>query len=127
MSCESAVMSAAEQQRPTAGSGLLGEPTVGLGVLLGMVASGDATALSGVYDRTGSAIYSLAYGVLGDQAEAAACVEEAFVSIWQRAPLFDPSAETASSWITSIVVEHLPTRSPSIEDVSPSRSFPLAG
>ena len=72
-------------------------------LLLRLLASGRADALSALYDRFGRLTHALAYRMLNDQAAAEDVVQEAFVAIWRNAPSFDSARGSARAWLFTTV------------------------
>lgn len=71
--------------------------------LLAKVASGDRTAFAALYDRYGAATFGLALKICNNRALAEDVVQEAFLSIWQRAGRFDPERGSASAYLFAAV------------------------
>jgi RNA polymerase sigma factor (sigma-70 family) len=70
--------------------------------LVALVAEGDAAALEALYDRYGTAAYSLALRILTDQNLAADVVQEVFLSLWRDARRFDPSRGRVGTYLLSM-------------------------
>jgi RNA polymerase sigma-70 factor, ECF subfamily len=68
--------------------------------LMSRVASGDEPALGVLYDRFGTALYAVAYRIVGQQADAEEVVMGAFAQAWREAPRFDPSRGSVAAWLT---------------------------
>lgn len=71
--------------------------------LLRDLATGDSSAMAELYDRYEQVAFAVAYRVLGDQGAAEDCLQEAFISVWQRHERFEPSQESARSWLLTLV------------------------
>jgi RNA polymerase sigma-70 factor (ECF subfamily) len=71
--------------------------------LVARMADGDDSALAALYDRHGRLAYSLAFGILGDGAEAEEAVADAFLQIWTSAASFDAARSSVAGWLTMIV------------------------
>jgi len=71
--------------------------------LVARMADGDDAALASLYDHHGRLAYSLAFGILGDGADAEEAVADAFLQAWTSAPTFDPSRATVAGWLTMMV------------------------
>lgn len=67
--------------------------------LIQRIADRDPLALSALYDRHSQAIYSHAFHLLGDVAEAEDAVEETFWRVWRRAGGYDPSVPDVATWL----------------------------
>ncbi|MGH9376036.1 MAG: RNA polymerase sigma factor [Terriglobia bacterium] len=64
----------------------------------------DANALELLFDRYSRLALSIALRIVRDYGEAEEVVQEAFLHLFQRANLFDPSKGTARSWIAKIAL-----------------------
>jgi RNA polymerase sigma-70 factor (ECF subfamily) len=71
--------------------------------LLRKVAEGDQAALADLYDRHSAAAFGLAVKICNNRALAEDVVQEAFVSIWQRARRFDPDRGSVSAYLMAAV------------------------
>src|SRR3954462_10089952 len=71
--------------------------------LMGLVQRGDATAFEAIYDRHGSAAFSLAYRIAGNRAAAEDIVQEAFLSVWRSSVRYKPERGNLRSWLLSVV------------------------
>ena len=71
--------------------------------LMVLVADHDADAFEVVYDRHGSAAYSLAYRTTGQQALAEEVVQDAFMTVWRMGLRYRPERGSLRSWLLSIV------------------------
>lgn len=70
--------------------------------LVTRVADGDATALRALYDRYAKTLYTVAYRILADGADADDVVVEAFTQAWRQASRFDPSRGSVAVWLSMI-------------------------
>jgi RNA polymerase sigma-70 factor (ECF subfamily) len=66
------------------------------------LAAGSEAALETLYDRYGDAIFAAAYRLTSDRGTAEEVVQETFLTLWNRAELFDPSAGSLSAWLHTI-------------------------
>jgi RNA polymerase sigma-70 factor (ECF subfamily) len=71
--------------------------------LLALCARGDRDALGALYDRYGSAAYSLARRIVRDSQHAEDAVQEAFLAVWRQAGSFDGRRARPSTWILALV------------------------
>lgn len=71
--------------------------------LVAAMAAGDRAALGRLYDLLGRPLYSLAYRVLNDSAEAQDIVHDVFIQLWQKAADFDPARGTVFAWAATLV------------------------
>jgi RNA polymerase sigma-70 factor (ECF subfamily) len=62
----------------------------------------DSSALELFFDRYSRLVLGIAVRILRDYGEAEEVVQEAFLCLFQRAKLFDPSRGTAKAWIIQI-------------------------
>jgi RNA polymerase sigma-70 factor (ECF subfamily) len=68
-----------------------------------LVQRGDARAFEAIYDRHGSAAFSLAYRIAGNRAAAEDIVQEAFLSAWRSSVRYQPERGNLRSWLLSVV------------------------
>lgn len=71
--------------------------------LMATLARGRIEALDTIYDRYGSLSYSVAVRLTGDRGAAEEVVQDAFVSVWQKASTYDPRHGRVRSWLLQIV------------------------
>ncbi len=71
--------------------------------LLAGVAAGEEAALAELYDRYHLLAFSLALRVLRDRARAEDVVQDAFLAIWRKAPLFAATRGSVKTWLAAIV------------------------
>lgn len=90
------------------------DPSVDLvtdtGLLRHMIGGSEA-ALAALYDRHGNAVYAAAMRVGRDPSIAEEVVQATFLTLWNRAELFDPSRGTLPTWLQAIArrrtIDHL--------------------
>lgn len=70
--------------------------------LAALVAERDGRALEALYDRYGSACYSLARRIVVDQQLAQDVVQEVFLGLWRGSGRFDTGRGNLSTWLLSI-------------------------
>lgn len=70
--------------------------------LVSRMAAGDERALGELYDRHGSAAYSLARAIVGERADAEEVVADAFGQAWRTAGQFDPARGSVAAWLSTI-------------------------
>jgi len=70
--------------------------------LVQRVVEGDTKAFELLYDRYARPVFSLAYRMLGDPAEAEELLQETFVRFWQQAARYDARRGSFGSWLLSI-------------------------
>src|ERR1700675_3410292 len=66
------------------------------------LAAGSEAALGTLYDRYGDAIFAAAYRLTSDRGVAEEVVQETFLTLWNRAELFDERAGSLSAWLHRI-------------------------
>ena len=64
---------------------------------------GDARAFEVIFDRHGSAAFSLAYRMCGRRALAEEIVQEAFMSLWRSAARYDRARGSVRTWVLRVV------------------------
>ncbi len=62
----------------------------------------DAEAFAMLYDRHGRSLFSLAFRILGDQAEAEDVVQDVFTQAWRQAERYDPRRGHPVAWLLNI-------------------------
>jgi RNA polymerase sigma-70 factor, ECF subfamily len=70
--------------------------------LLARMAAGDESALAALYDRCGTLVYSLAFAILGNAADAEEASADTFLQAWTRAASFDAERATPVGWLSMI-------------------------
>jgi RNA polymerase sigma-70 factor (ECF subfamily) len=70
--------------------------------LLALTARGDREAFARLYDMYSAVAYSLAVRIVRDRDLAADVVQDAFVTVWNKAAKFDASRGQPSSWILTL-------------------------
>ena len=78
-----------------------GAPTDDIGLVRELVLGSEA-ALATLYDRHGEAIFASAYRLTADRGIAEEVVQETFLTLWNRAELFDPAAGSLPAWLHAI-------------------------
>jgi RNA polymerase sigma-70 factor (ECF subfamily) len=71
--------------------------------LMQLVQDGEAHAFELIFDRHGSAAFSLAYRMCGRRAMAEDIVQEAFLSLWRSGARYDRARGSVRSWVLSVV------------------------
>ena len=79
--------------------------------LVAAMARGEKSALSALYDSLSRPLYSLAYRVVNDGAEAQDIIQEVFLQLWQKAGTYDSSRGSVFGWAATL------TRNRSIDRV----------
>ncbi len=70
--------------------------------LVARAASGDERAMTDLYDRYGTVLYTVAYRVVGQRADAEEVVVEAFAQAWRDAGRFEAARGSVAAWLTMI-------------------------
>ena len=70
--------------------------------LMRQLIEGSEDALAGLYDRHAQAVFAAALRVSRDRGIAAEVVQETFLTMWNRAELFDPSRGALPAWLLAI-------------------------
>ncbi len=70
---------------------------------MGLVASGDAEAFEVIFDRHGSAAFSLAYRMCGQRSVAEEIVQESFLSLWRHGQRYDEARGSVRTWVLGVV------------------------
>lgn len=100
--------------------------------LLDRVRVGDQGAMTEVFDRYSTVVYSVALRVLRDQGQAEDVVQEVFLQIWKNASSFVQDRGSLGAWLVVIArnraIDHLRRRKPadSVEDVVLASSIDVA-
>jgi DNA-directed RNA polymerase specialized sigma24 family protein len=85
-------------------------------ILIIKIAQGDRSAFSTFYDRFTVPLYSLAYKILAEEAEAQEMLKEIFIWVWNNAACFRIEQNSVCSWVVS------PLRKRAIDQIrSPAR------
>jgi RNA polymerase sigma-70 factor, ECF subfamily len=71
--------------------------------LMQLVRRGTAEAFEVIYERHGTAAFSLAYRMCGSRAAAEDVVQEAFLSMWRSGSRYDRARGSVRTWVLGIV------------------------
>src|SRR3954447_20165326 len=66
------------------------------------VAAGSEAALADLYDKYAASVFRVALSVTRDQGAAEEVVQETFLTLWNRAELFDPELGSLGVWLSTI-------------------------
>lgn len=66
------------------------------------LAGGSEAALATLYDRYGEAIFASAFRLTADRGISEEVVQETFLTLWNRAELFDPAVGSLRAWLHAI-------------------------
>ena len=70
--------------------------------LMRRVAQGDRSGFEELYDRFSRVLFSTAYRVLNNQEAAEDVLQDVFIQIWEKAPLYDPSRGKPMTWAITL-------------------------
>jgi RNA polymerase sigma-70 factor, ECF subfamily len=70
--------------------------------LLAAMSRGDKPALAKLYDTLGKPLYSLAFRVTNDAAEAQDIVQDVFLQLWHKAGSYDPARGSVFGWAATL-------------------------
>lgn len=70
--------------------------------LVDALTRGDMAALSVLYDRHASVVYRAAFRRLGDRQLAEEVVQDVWLTLWDRAGMFDPAQGSLPGWLCTI-------------------------
>lgn len=71
--------------------------------IVSLFAAGDVKAMELLYDHYGDTLYGVIFRMVGDEAEAKDILQDAFVKIWKKSKMYDPSKGKLFTWLMSIV------------------------
>jgi RNA polymerase sigma-70 factor (ECF subfamily) len=70
--------------------------------LIARAASGEERAMAELYDRYGQVLYTVAYRIVGQRADADEAVLDAFAQAWREATRFEAARGSVGGWLTTI-------------------------
>jgi len=70
--------------------------------LMQRVAQGDRVSFERLYDRFSGVLFSTAYRVLNNQEAAEDVLQDVFIQIWEKAPLYDPARGKPMTWAVTL-------------------------
>ena len=92
--------------------------------LLAAVARGETEAFAALYDRLSGPLYALCLRMTGEAQEAEDILQEVCVTIWRRAPTYDPERSSVFSWAVHLTrckaIDHLRSRGRRLRVVIPA-------
>src|SRR3954454_8216982 len=71
-------------------------------MLVQAVAAGSESALAALYDRHAGMVFQVALRVTSDRSVAEEVVQDAFLTLWNRAELYDPELGELRSWLAVV-------------------------
>jgi len=70
--------------------------------LLRRIGQGDSASFEALYDRLSGVLFSTAYRVLNNQVAAADVLQDVFIQIWEKAPLYNPALGKPLTWAVTL-------------------------
>lgn len=70
--------------------------------LLKQIGLGDRQSFEALYDRFSGVLFSTAFRVLNNQEAAEDVLQDVFIQIWEKAPLYDPSRGKPLTWAVTL-------------------------
>jgi len=70
--------------------------------MIGAIRNGDQGAMTALYDRYSSIVYSVALRVLGETSAAEDILQEVFMQLWRNPGAFDASRGNLAAWLSVI-------------------------
>ena len=70
--------------------------------LLRRIGQGDRESFAIYYDRIAGTLFSIAYRLLDSREAAEDVLQEVFVQIWEKAPLYDPTRGKPTTWAVTL-------------------------
>lgn len=70
--------------------------------LLRRVAKGDRSAFEELYERFSGVLFSTAYRVLNNQEATEDVIQDVFIQIWEKAPLYNPALGKPMTWAITL-------------------------
>jgi len=65
-------------------------------------ANGDRSAFQKLYQHTSGPLYGLCLRILREEGRAQECVQDVFLTVWQKAERFDPDRAQPMTWLAAI-------------------------
>ncbi len=93
--------------------------------LLIRIAQQDQSALSQMYDRYASTIYSWAYRSLGSVEESEEVVLDVFSQVWRIADRYDAKRGSVNTWLFTLARSRIIDRVRRIQITNPGRTVPI--
>jgi RNA polymerase sigma factor (sigma-70 family) len=67
--------------------------------LMSRISRGDRAAFAALYDRTSAKLYGICLRLLSSEAEAQDVLQDAYVTVWQKADRFDAAKASPITWL----------------------------
>lgn len=71
--------------------------------VVGRIRAGESNALDTLYSRYGRLAFALAYRIVGSPEAAEDVVQDAYVTVWRRADLYQPGRGSVRAWLLTVV------------------------
>ncbi len=96
--------------------------------LLEGVSRGEQAALSALYARTSAKLYGICLRLLGSEADAQDALQDAYVTVWQKAAQFDAAKASPITWLSVLArnkaIDRLRQRPIGSEDLEAASAVP---
>ena len=69
---------------------------------IALVAGGDRQALAAVYRDTSAKLFGICLRILGDRGEAEDVLQEVYLTVWNKAAVFDAERASPITWLVTI-------------------------
>ncbi|HVG52356.1 MAG TPA: sigma-70 family RNA polymerase sigma factor, partial [Xanthobacteraceae bacterium] len=76
--------------------------TAQISAALTRVASGDRVALEQIYRDTSAKLFGVLLRILSDKSEAEDVLQEVYITVWNKAGVFDPAKASPITWLVAI-------------------------
>jgi RNA polymerase sigma-70 factor, ECF subfamily len=73
-----------------------------LAALLVQSGGGDRAAFKDIYRRTSAKLFGVCLRIFGDRTEAEDALQEAYITIWNKASTFDPTRASPITWLVTV-------------------------
>src|SRR5258707_7252728 len=73
-----------------------------LAAALVRAAGGDRAALRQIYQDTSAKLFGVCVRILNDKSEAEDVLQEVYLTVWRKAPSFDPARASPITWLVAI-------------------------
>jgi RNA polymerase sigma-70 factor, ECF subfamily len=73
-----------------------------LAALLVQSGTGDAAAFKAMYRRTSAKLFGVCLRIFGDRTEAEDALQDAYITIWNKAATFDPARASPITWLVTV-------------------------
>lgn len=66
------------------------------------ISAGDRVALQTLYRQTSAKLFGVILRILGERSEAEDVLQEVYLTVWQKASVFDPARASPITWLATI-------------------------